>query len=86
MHFFTIPLNLRELHSREENLIDKISVIPKRKSQQLFSGTIYIIEDLWCLHSVDLTNENLAGESENTTAVCPCTGEYMAPGKSQLYY
>ena len=41
--------------------INKIEVIPKRKSQQLFSGTIYIIEDLWCLHSVDLTNENLIG-------------------------
>ncbi|HEX2975436.1 MAG TPA: DUF5686 and carboxypeptidase regulatory-like domain-containing protein [Bacteroidales bacterium] len=41
--------------------INKIQVIPKRKSQQLFEGTIYIIEDLWCLHSVDLVNENLAG-------------------------
>ncbi len=41
--------------------IAKIRVIPRRKSQQLFSGTIYIIEDLWCLHSVDLTNENLVG-------------------------
>jgi hypothetical protein len=42
--------------------IDKIQVIPKRKSQQLFEGTIYIIEDLWCLHSVDLVNENIAGK------------------------
>ena len=42
--------------------VNKIEVIPKRKSQQLFYGTIYIIEDLWCLHSVDLTNENLAGK------------------------
>jgi hypothetical protein len=42
--------------------INKIQVIPKRKSQQLFEGTIYIIEDLWCLHSVDLTNENLVGK------------------------
>jgi hypothetical protein len=43
------------------NIINKIQVIPKIKSQQLFEGTIYIIEDLWCLHSVDLTNENIAG-------------------------
>ncbi len=42
--------------------INKIQVIPKRKSQQVFEGTIYIIEDLWCLQSVDLTNENLAGK------------------------
>jgi hypothetical protein len=42
-------------------IINKIQVIPKIKSQQLFEGTIYIIEDLWCLYSVDLTNENIAG-------------------------
>lgn len=42
--------------------INKIQVIPKRKSQQLFEGTVYIIEDLWCLQSVDLTNENLVGK------------------------
>lgn len=41
--------------------VNKIEVIPKRKSQQLFAGTIYIIDDLWCLHSVNLTNENIAG-------------------------
>ncbi len=43
-------------------IINKIEVIPRRKSQQLFQGIIYIIEDLWCLHSLDLTNENLAGK------------------------
>lgn len=42
--------------------VNKIEVIPKRKSQQLFAGTIYIIDDLWCLNSVDLTNENIAGK------------------------
>jgi hypothetical protein len=44
------------------NVIDKIQVIPKMKSQQLFEGVIYIIEDLWCLYSVDLTNDNIAGK------------------------
>jgi Family of unknown function (DUF5686)/CarboxypepD_reg-like domain len=43
-------------------IINKIKVIPRRKSQQLFEGTIYIVEDLWCLHSVDLTNNNLVGK------------------------
>jgi hypothetical protein len=42
-------------------VVSKIEVEPKRKSQQLFEGIIYIIEELWCLHSVDLTNDNLAG-------------------------
>lgn len=42
-------------------IINKIQVTPKRKSQQLFEGIIFIIEDLWCLHSIDLVNENIAG-------------------------
>lgn len=42
-------------------MIDKIKVTPKRKSQQLFEGFIYIVEDQWAIHSLDLTNENMAG-------------------------
>ncbi len=34
--------------------VNKIKVIPKRKSKQLFEGYIYIIEDLWCLHRAEL--------------------------------
>jgi len=37
-----------------ETLLNKIRVIPKRKSQELFEGIIYLVEDQWCLHSVDL--------------------------------
>lgn len=44
-----------------DHSIDKIEVIPKRKSQQLFSGTLYIVDELSCLQSVELTNKNLAG-------------------------
>jgi hypothetical protein len=39
-----------------EQIIDRIQVIPRRKSQELFEGYIYIVEGRWCLHSVDLTN------------------------------
>lgn len=42
-------------------MIDKIKVIPKRKSQQLCSGFIFIVEDLWCLHSSDLEVNTIAG-------------------------
>ncbi len=41
--------------------INKIQVTPKRKSQQLFEGTIYIVDQLWCIHSLDLTNNNIVG-------------------------
>jgi hypothetical protein len=42
-------------------VINKIKVIPKRKSQQLCRGFLYIVEDLWCLHSSDLEVETIAG-------------------------
>ncbi|MCK4747322.1 MAG: hypothetical protein KAT15_09810, partial [Bacteroidales bacterium] len=42
-------------------IINKIRVIPKRKSQQLCEGYLYIVEDLWCLHSSDLSINTIAG-------------------------
>jgi hypothetical protein len=59
--------------------INKIQVIPKRKSQQVFEGTIYIIEDLWCLHSVDLTNENLVGTIKVQQLYIPVQDEVWMP-------
>lgn len=59
--------------------INKIEVIPKRKSQQLFEGTIYIIEDLWCLHSVDLVNENLAGKVRIQQLYIPVQDDIWMP-------
>jgi hypothetical protein len=59
--------------------INKIEVIPKRKSQQLFTGTIYIIEDLWCLNSVDLTNENLVGKIKIQQLYIPVQDEIWLP-------
>ena len=59
--------------------INKIQVIPKRKSQQLLEGTIYIIDDLWCLQSVDLTNENLAGKIRVQQLYIPVQDEFWMP-------
>ncbi len=42
--------------SNENNLIvNKIKVTPKRKNDPVFEGYIYIIDDTWKIHSVDLT-------------------------------
>lgn len=60
-------------------VVSKIEVKPKRKSQQLFEGTIYIIEDLWCLHSVDLTNDNLAGRIRVEQLYVPVEEEIWLP-------
>lgn len=35
-------------------LINKIQVIPRRKNDPVFQGNIYIIEDLWRIHSTEL--------------------------------
>jgi hypothetical protein len=42
-------------------IVNKIKVTPKRKSQQLVEGYLYIVEDLWCLHSSDLSLNTIAG-------------------------
>jgi len=36
------------------NLINKISVIPKRINDRIFSGTIYIVEDQWSIYALEL--------------------------------
>lgn len=59
--------------------INKIQVIPKRKSQQVFEGTIYIIENLWCLQSVDLTNENLASKIRVQQLFVPVQDDIWMP-------
>ncbi len=61
------------------NIVNKIQVIPKMKSQQLFEGTIYIIEDLWCLHSVDLTNNNIAGKIRIEQIYIPIQDDIWMP-------
>ncbi|AHM63424.1 hypothetical protein D770_25905 [Flammeovirgaceae bacterium 311] len=41
---------------REGDLeINKIRVIPRSKGEQVFEGHIYIIDDLWAIHSLNLT-------------------------------
>ena len=37
------------------NMINKIRVEPKRKNDRVFSGFIYIVEDLWQIYGVELT-------------------------------
>lgn len=36
------------------NLINQITVIPKRTGDRVFAGTIYIVEDDWSLYAIDL--------------------------------
>jgi len=45
---------LGTLYDEEGRLINKIKVIPKRKEDPVFRGTIYITEDLWNIQSTHL--------------------------------
>lgn len=41
-------------------LVHKIEVIPRRKGGNFFSGHLYIIDDLWCIKTVDLSIDPLS--------------------------
>ncbi len=60
-------------------VINKIRVIPKRKSQQVFAGELYIVEDLWCIHSLDLENESLLGKVRVRQLHTPVQDEFWMP-------
>ncbi len=38
--------------------VNKIKITPKRKGRDLYKGTIFIIDGLWCLHSVDVSYQS----------------------------
>lgn len=42
--------------------VNKIKVTPRRKSQQLVNGYIYIVQDLWNIHSLDVKAEMFFGD------------------------
>ena len=67
-----------------DNTISKIRVTPKRKSQQLFEGVIYIVEDLWCIHSLSLVNENLAGTISIQQLFIPVKNDIWLPVSLKL--
>lgn len=43
----------------QDYLINKIQVIPKARGDDVFTGTIYIVENLWSIHSLNLTTTKL---------------------------
>ena len=59
--FFYYNFSFEGTFMEGTHVINRIRVTPKRKSQQLYSGTLFIVEDLWCLHSSDLEVTTIAG-------------------------
>lgn len=51
-----------EGYSKEgDRIINKIKVIPKRRSKQLVDGYLYIADKFWNLHSADISVETIVG-------------------------
>ena len=53
-------------YDKNEKLINKISVIPRRENDRVFKGFIYIVEDDWAIYGLDLT---VTGAQVNIPAV-----------------
>ncbi|WP_236614024.1 DUF5686 and carboxypeptidase regulatory-like domain-containing protein [Nafulsella turpanensis] len=76
--------------SEEDGLqINKIKVIPRSRGEQVFEGYIYIIEDLWAIHSLDLQTSRMGFKihvKQNYAEVAPATWmpvthQYLISGK-----
>ena len=42
-------------YAKNGKLINKIKLLPKRKNDPVFSGSIYIVEDDWAIYGADVT-------------------------------
>ena len=50
---------LEDIYASGKYQVNKIRIIPKFKNDKLFSGFIYIPEDIWCVSEADLTADEM---------------------------
>jgi len=67
------------------NTIFKIKVTPKRNSQQLMKGYLYIVDKLWCLHSADASVHMFFGDLSYKTIYSPVKNKAWLPISYQFY-
>ncbi|WP_114751457.1 DUF5686 family protein [Pleomorphovibrio marinus] len=60
-------------------LVNKIKVIPKSRGEKLFEGHLYIIEDLWAIHSLDLVTYYLGFKIEAKQHFSPIEEKVWMP-------
>ncbi len=53
--------------------VNKIKVSPKRAGSDVYEGSIYIIDQLWCIHSLNLTNKGNLFEVGSKAKFAPIT-------------
>ncbi|MDW3194946.1 MAG: DUF5686 and carboxypeptidase regulatory-like domain-containing protein [Cytophagales bacterium] len=52
--FFFYDYKLEGFYQEGDRFVNKIKVIPRRATDPVYSGYLYIVEDQWNIHSVDL--------------------------------
>jgi|WetSurSiteA1Bulk_404760.scaffolds.fasta_scaffold00142_10 hypothetical protein len=68
-----------------KNVIFKIKVTPKRNSQQLMKGYLYVVDKLWCLHSADASVHMFFGDLSYKTIYSPVKSNAWLPISYQFY-
>ena len=63
--------------------INKIKVIPRSKGDDVFEGEIYIREDYWNIHSLDLKTSRMGFKVRIQQIFAPITGEIWMPVTQQ---
>jgi len=59
--------------------IFKIKVSPKHNNKQLMAGTLYILDELWCLHSADVSLQMFFGKLSYATIYSPVKSNAWLP-------
>ena len=68
-----------------DRAIFKIKVTPKRNSQQLMNGYIFIVDQLWCLHSADVSVSMFFGDMNYKIIYSPVRKNAWLPVSYQFY-
>lgn len=80
------PQAMRHYRFRYEGFIDdrgliinRIRVIPRRKSQQLLEGELFLVEGYWNVHSLDFTLNPFFGKVRMQQVFAPVLGDIWLP-------
>jgi hypothetical protein len=68
-----------------EHVVFKIKVTPKRNSQQLMKGYLYVVDKLWCLHTADATVHMFFGDLRYNTIYSAVRNNAWLPIGYQFY-
>ncbi|EAZ81297.1 DUF5686 and carboxypeptidase regulatory-like domain-containing protein [Algoriphagus machipongonensis] len=63
----------------QDVLVNKIKVTPRSRGERVFEGYIYIIEDLWAIHSLNLKTSLLGFQIQATQQYAPVAENVWMP-------